>query len=144
MEGYPTRKRQRLRDFDYAADGFYFVTVCTAGRRACLVGELAAIVRREILALTARFPGTHVCEQILMPDHLHFILQLDGATAPLPRIIQAFKSLTAIAAARISSESGNRLWQRGYYERVSRNENELLALRQYLRNNPLAAQTNGL
>jgi hypothetical protein len=29
---YPTRKSPRLRDYDYAQDGAYFVTVCTHNR----------------------------------------------------------------------------------------------------------------
>jgi REP element-mobilizing transposase RayT len=93
-----------------------------------------------MLALSTRFPGAGLDEHVVMPDHVHFILQLNGATVPLPRIIQAFKSLTTIASARILRISGLRIWQRGYYDRVIRNDEELLALRQYIRNNPLAVE----
>ena len=133
MERYPTRKRKRLRDFDYSSPGFYFVTICTAGRAVGLVGAVEALVRDEMLALGARFPGASLDEHVIMPDHVHMILQLDGATVPLPRIIQAFKSLTTIGQS-------HRIWQRGYYDRVIRDDEELRALREYIRNNPLSAE----
>jgi putative transposase len=138
---YPTRKRQRLRDFDYSSPGFYFVTICTAGRAVRLVGAVETLIRDEMLALSVRFPGAILDEHVVMTDHVHLILQLNGATVPLPRIIQAFKSLTTIASARMLRMSGLRIWQRGYYDRVIRSDEELLALRQYIRNNPLALET---
>jgi REP element-mobilizing transposase RayT len=133
VERYPTRKRQRLKDFDYSAPGFYFVTICTAGRKTQLVDACADSVGDEMAALAVRFPGVVLDEHVVMPDHVHFILQLNGATAPPPRILQAFKSLTTRA-------QGHRFWQRGYYDHVIRDEEELRALREYIRNNPLSAE----
>jgi putative transposase len=69
----------------------------------------------------------------------------DGATtrvAPtVGGIVGAFKSLTTNAYIRGVRESGwppfdKRLWQRNYYERVIRDEQELNAVRQYIHNNP--------
>ena len=34
-------------------------------------------------------------------------------------------------------EPGNKIWQRNYFERIIRNERELNAIRQYIRDNPL-------
>ena len=137
---YPTRKRQRLRNFDYSSPGFYFVTICTAGRAVDLVGAVEALVREEMLALSVRFPGATLDEHVVMPDHVHLILQLDGAALPLPRIIQAFKSRTTISSGRVSGMPRRRIWQRGYYDRVIRDDEELRALREYIRNNPLSAE----
>jgi REP element-mobilizing transposase RayT len=67
----------------------------------------------------------------------------DGAIPPvsLGRIVQAFKSITTVEYIRGVKEQGwtpfsRRLWQRNYYERIIRNEQELQAIRRYIRNNP--------
>ncbi len=40
---FPTRKRNRLKDYDYSQNGAYFVTICTKDRKEILsnivVGE---------------------------------------------------------------------------------------------------------
>lgn len=39
MSSYPARRSPRLRDFDYAQPGAYFVTLCIE-RRLCLLGQI--------------------------------------------------------------------------------------------------------
>lgn len=55
----------------------------------------------------------------------------------LGSIIQNFKSVSTRMVNRIFYESGNKIWQRNYFERIIRNESELNAVRQYIRDNPL-------
>jgi REP element-mobilizing transposase RayT len=55
----------------------------------------------------------------------------------LGAIIQNFKSVSTRMANKRYFEPGNKIWQRGYYERIIRNERELNAIRQYIRDNPL-------
>ena len=130
------RKRLRLRDFDYTTPGAYFVTICTASRAPLLVVPVAREIQRQLTKLVERFPGLVVDESVIMADHLHVIFVLDGHTAPLPRILQALKSLTTLMVPRERWP----LWQRGYYEHVIRNEDELEMIREYIHNNPLAEQ----
>ncbi len=63
------------------------------------------------------------------------------------RIVQAFKSLTT--NAYIKNVKNNhwppfpgKLWQRNYYERIIRDENELHSARQYIRGNPMKWATD--
>ena len=52
--------------------------------------------------------------------------------------MQAFKSLSTL---RLKREGlCGRIWQRGYFDRVIRNERELDVLREYIQNNPLALE----
>jgi len=60
---------------------------------------------------------------------------------PLPRVIQWFKTMTT--NAYINGVKNNnwspfagRFWQRNYYERIIRNDNELNNIRQYIDDNP--------
>jgi putative transposase len=137
----PKRKSSRLRDYDYASVGAYFVTACTRGR-ACLFGAIVAdtmrlnrlgkIAEACWAGLPRHLPAVTLDAFVVMPNHIHGIVWLTraGHAPPLPFVIGSFKS----AASR---RVGERLWQRGFYDRVIRDEQELRALRQYIADNPL-------
>ena len=75
-----------------------------------------------------------------MPNHVHGILALlpqDSRRVSLGNVVRVFKSTSAIAANRLLGRSERPFWQRNYFERIIRNDRELLATREYVRNNPL-------
>jgi len=51
-------------------------------------------------------------------------------------IVGNFKSLVAKQINNLRLTAGGRVWQRGYYDRIARNERELEAIRDYIRKNP--------
>jgi len=129
------RRSRRLPDYDYSSNGAYFITIATFDRRPILVDEAKAIVDSELHALPDRFPGLSIDIAMIMPDHLHTILILSESKAAIPRIVQAFKSLTTRKVK--AAFSTDRVWQRSYYDRVIRNEQELQAVRDYIQSNPV-------
>ena len=78
----PVRRSPRLRDFDYAEPGTYFVTVCTANR-ACILGEVAdgrmvmseigKIVEKCWQEIPGHFPNARIGALQVMPNHVHGI-----------------------------------------------------------------------
>ncbi len=54
----------------------------------------------------------------------------------LGSIVGSFKSATAKRINNMRGTPGGPVWQRNYYERVIRNGQELLAIQQYILNNP--------
>ncbi len=68
---------------------------------------------------------------VVMPDHLHCLLQL-GGKRPLSAVVQQFKS-------QISKQLGGSLWQRGFHDRAIRKEEDLVAIARYIVANPLRA-----
>jgi len=100
-----------------------------------------------------------------MPNHFHGIIVLDVGAGPracppfvghhgkghpqrgalalsLADVIQRFKSLTTTRYRYGVSQDEwppfpGRLWQRNYFERVIRNENELIDTRGYISENPV-------
>jgi putative transposase len=54
----------------------------------------------------------------------------------LPTIIGAFKAAVTKRVNRLHQSTGTSVWQRNYYERVVRDEAELMRLREYIHNNP--------
>jgi REP-associated tyrosine transposase len=51
-------------------------------------------------------------------------------------IVGSFKSVTARCINRARNTPGAAAWQRNYYERIIRDEEELLRVREYIRDNP--------
>ena len=135
------RKRMRLKDFDYSSNGAYFVTICAQNRRTVFTNDEKHILETELLALRDRFSGLTIDTYVTMADHVHVIFMFDDCRSSLPEIIQAFKSLSTVSMKQHSAIS--RLWQRGYFDRMVRNDAELEALREYIRNNPIGAEIKG-
>lgn len=62
-----------------------------------------------------------------------------NGTAPgsFGSIVQNFKSVSTRKINKFRSSPGSPVWQRNYYERVIRNEEELSRAREYIANNPM-------
>jgi putative transposase len=82
--------------------------------------------------IPSHYPAASTDAFVVMPNHVHGILWLEraGHALPLPRVVSSFK-------AAVSRQAGRPLWQRSFHDRIIRDERELLALRQYVRDNPL-------
>jgi REP element-mobilizing transposase RayT len=140
------RRSIRLAGYDYSQAGAYFVTICTHNRALSLQAEpVREVVRLAWCGLPARFPIVALDEFVIMPNHVHAIIILADAasrgaasSAPttLGHVIRAFKSISAIEANKILGQSNRPFWQRNYYEHIIRDEEEVSALRQYIRDNP--------
>jgi REP element-mobilizing transposase RayT len=146
------RRSIRLPEHDYASSGAYFVTICTERRQPLLRARWAQqIVEDAWQWLPRRFSSVALDEIVLMPDHVHFVIWLQGgeegdaaeqhaAGAPtLGTIVGAFKTVAARSINARRGTRGKRVWQRNYFERVIRDDDELERIREYIRNNPLMA-----
>ena len=81
------RRSIRLSGFDYSRKGAYFVMIVTQGR-ACLLGQISNGEMRLNAAgdaitawwrrLPDKFPSTSVDAFVLMPNHLHGIIVIEG------------------------------------------------------------------
>ena len=60
----------------------------------------------------------------------------------MPEIVRAFKTFSARRINERRDTLGAPVWQRGYYERIVRNERELNRIRKYIASNPRNWQTN--
>ena len=92
-----------------------------------LVNELKDVQRLEI-ANTLAF--------VVMPDHFHWLLELQKNA--LPKIVQRVKSKTAIAVNNATGRQG-RFWQWGYHDKAVRHEKDLVHFARYIVANPLRA-----
>ena len=148
----PHRKQLRLRGYDYAFPGVYFVTICSAGKRPVLgsisegkpvLSPIGEIVRSEWVALPERFSRLVLDEFVIMPNHLHGVLAFvgpAGGASPSPtlfEVIGAFKSISTIKVIRLLRRRGVALWQMSYYEHIVRTGQDLRKIQRYIYENPL-------
>ena len=105
------------------------------------------------------FKNCKVDEFIIMPNHLHWIIiiedyltesidlykhnvgnadlrSLQRTKMHLSKIIHGFKS-SFTRKINKEIENNNFSWQKSFYERIIRNEEELWKIREYIVNNPL-------
>jgi REP element-mobilizing transposase RayT len=73
---------------------------------------------------------------VIMPDHLHWLIQLQDT--PLHLLMQRVKSRSAIAVNSYLGTAGQ-LWQKGYHDHAVRREEDVQALARYVVANPLRA-----
>ena len=143
------RRHVRLPGHSYNSPGSYFITLCTLNRD-CYLGEVVGdqvelsregeIAWKEWTGLAASFPGLTMDTHIVMPNHLHGILILDGVTPGCPivgNVIRRFKSATIQQARRMPIKDSEMRWQRNYYEHIIRSEDDLVRIREYVDQNPL-------
>jgi putative transposase len=147
------RRSIRLPAYDYAQAGAYFVTIVCKNRVLLLEeARYRDLVEETWLWLAEQYEFVHLDEFVVMPNHLHGIIVIcdtrSGASRsaatttgaarrkPLGQLVGAFKTVSTKRINGIRSTPGLPVWQRNYYERVIRSDEELKRVRQYIIDNP--------
>jgi putative transposase len=166
------RRSVRLAGYDYRSNGAYFVTVCTR-RRACIFGdvidgavrlnEMGHIAEACWAAISEHFSLVTLDAAMVMPNHIHGIIVIDGVWPPqasplgdardatrcrqspgglqagsIAAIVGSFKSASTKHTNRLCGTPGAQMWQRNYFEHVIRDEDDLNEIRRYIADNPIA------
>ena len=144
---HPERKPNRLTDYDYSANGAYFVTICTQDRKKILsdiVGDDAHIVPKPYGQIAEEYIRNvpEIEKYVIMPDHIHMIIHIDNgsmwASTPTSgkpqhnRVSNIVRSLKVL----VSKEIGESIFQRSYYDHVIRNQQDYDEIWKYIDNNP--------
>ena len=79
-------------------------------------------------------------EAVIMPDHLHVLIRMQGGHQRLGDIIGGFKAAVTRELRRrgapLSPPPNTRIWQRNYYDMIVRTPEAEHNIRQYIRMNP--------
>ena len=153
---FPNRKKNRLKDFDYGQMGYYFVTLCTQNRKHIFKIESVGndrrvvpkvknqIIHRCIEKIENEFGNVKFDKYVIMPDHLHFIINITERHAgrSLQDIMRSFKAMSTNEYIKGIKNNNlpafdKKLWQKSYYDHVIRNEQDYREIWEYIENNPL-------
>ncbi|SDM66627.1 transposase [Acetanaerobacterium elongatum] len=164
MAELTSRKPNRLQNYDYSKKGMYFITICVQERHEMLwkpvgancvrpqstqitnstflLSDIGNIIKNEIDKLSAIYPNANVDKYVIMPNHVHMIINLScsekaweetrGRTQFAPtisRIIKQFKG-------SITKQIGFSIWQKSFHDHIIRDEQEYKAVSDYIDQNP--------
>ncbi|MBM4167488.1 MAG: transposase [Ignavibacteria bacterium] len=128
------------------------------------LNEFGNIAKNIWVSLKERFNKIELDEFVIMPNHIHGIIvikndnvsgnnvgamnvgaihelplqnKIERRNMLLPKIIGYYKMNSAKRINEIRKTRGTHVWQKNYFERVIRNENELIKIREYIITNPL-------
>ena len=170
------RKNIRLRNYDYTKEGLYFITICASEKNKEIFGNIqGGVVYLNHAGETAKqcweeipchFPNTVLHEYIIMPDHIHGIIELVGANNyspntqntknhnshgatnnyPLEQTVEKYfaptgtsKTIGSIVRGfkiGVTKHIGHSLWQRNYYEHIVRSTDDYIRISTYIVQNP--------
>ncbi len=146
----PKRKPLRLSGWDYSDTGCYFITICTTDMRQILrrgahcapepnfppLSEIGETVEWAIMEIPSHYQTVKVDKYVVMPNHIHLILVLEtgdgGRTMCAPTVSRIIRGMKEAVTKRI----GQKIWQRGYYDHIIRNESDYLRIWDYIDTNP--------
>ncbi|MFH2103225.1 MAG: hypothetical protein ABIJ39_07710 [Chloroflexota bacterium] len=161
-QGRHHRRSMRVPDYDYSQPGAYFITIVTRGRE-CLLGDIkdgemrlndaGQIVWDVWNSLPVRHPQITLGTAVVMPNHFHGIViinetpvgvihelplrerQKQRRRMTLPLVVGYFKMNTAKRINQILGSDGVPVWQRNYYERIIRDDEEHNRIHLYIEAN---------
>ena len=151
------RKHIRLHNFDYSSSNAYFITICVkdfqydlGGIRNGIMGlsDIGNVASLQIQEMPIKQPNVILDEFMIMPNHLHCILDITRKESSLYKLNQFSKPVTDSISMLINHYKGEVKkwcnnngypdfeWQGRFHDHVIRNEVEYYNIKRYIRENP--------
>lgn len=158
------RQSRRLKGYDYASEGLYFITLNTENRNQ-LFGEIkngdmhlnnVGLFTRDCwLAIPKHFPHVALHDFVIMPDHIHGVIEIiynpvdnsvgmnnyssrlsefRSPTRTIGSIVRGFK--IGVTKWIRQHTTIHTVWQRDYYEHIIRDTGSYHRICQYIIDNP--------
>lgn len=147
----PNRKKNRLAGFDYSIAQAYFITICTENRRQLFwkdvgavidrpeqipLSNLGIIVRQCIEAIPEHYPAITVENSVIMPDHVHLLLQINSDREGRSMTAPTISTVIRMMKCAVTKKAGFFVWQKGFYDHVVRGDKDYQEIWNYIEGNP--------
>lgn len=160
----------RLKNWDYSQIGLYFITICTKDKEhffgkieneKMILNEIGGIAEANWRSIQMQFPNIETADFVIMPNHLHGILVIDGIVQVkidcdgrainreptggvtgnknpmlhqnISTAVRWFKGKTTFEARKIESKFG---FQPRFYDHVIRDQISFVKIQDYIQANP--------
>jgi len=158
----PSRKPNRLSNYDYSQNGAYFITICIKDMK-CVLAQIVddnpvgdddpgvpklilykngIIVKNNLIKMNEIYSNISVDNYVIMPNHLHLLLtihndaQIEGGAPRSSPPTNAISNFVTALKKFTSRQIGENIWQRSFHDHVIRNEEDFLMHWQYIDENP--------
>jgi REP element-mobilizing transposase RayT len=132
----PFKPAPRLRTFDYLGIQRYSLTICCRARHTTFVDDRTVADASTQLRHTSTTYGFAIIVYCYMPDHLHVLAEGTRPSSDFREFVRLYKQRSSFAFKR---RMGQELWQRGYFERLLRSDENTVAVARYILQNPVRA-----
>ena len=148
---YPTRKRNRLIQYDYSTPNAYFVTICTQNRKnlfwantksynSCAypvpLTSYGKIAQQSICDIPKHYPMVSVDNFTIMPNHIHLLLRIHADHNGRPMAAPTISTVINQTKGIISKRIGFSVWQKGFHDHVVRTDADYQDIWSYIEANP--------
>ena len=160
----PKRKPIRLRGYNYAQCGTYFITICVKNRHELLwdketkartspqeesaiyshepysLSEYGLIVEQAIINISRIYRAVNVMKYVIMPNHVHLLIE----TVPIMKHEEIGRLLIAPTVSTVvkqfkrsvSKQIGFSFWQKSFHDHIIRNQQDYQMICNYIDENP--------
>ncbi len=116
---------------------FYFVTTVTHERKPVFNRFSSSRILINTMKHLDKHNYVNSLSWVVMPDHLHWLFQLSDMST-LPEVMKRLKASSARSINRAINRQGA-IWQKSYYDRALRYDEDIKRLSRYIIANPLRA-----
>jgi REP element-mobilizing transposase RayT len=127
-----TNRQKYLRIGRYSQKNqIYHITFTTINRTPIFKDLAKARTLINILKQTDQLQHTGTLAFVVMPDHIHWLMQLVGS--------QSLQNVIKVVKSKVSIQIGKPIWQAGYYDHAIRKEEDIQNIARYIVANPIRA-----
>lgn len=121
----------------YNIQGQIYHLTCSTYRR---LPFLESLLNARILVKSFRYHHDAKCVDslayVVMPDHFHWLISLENGS--ISSLMNSVKSFSTKEINRVQGRKG-KIWQKGFYDRAIRKEEDLVGVARYIVANPMRA-----
>lgn len=127
---------QQLRKGRCSLDNqIYHLTTATRNRHPFFLDF--GLARALVHSLNSELNHSDTLAWVVMPDHFHMLVQFDRRDISISNLMRCIKARFTVTAK--DKFGVDRIWQRGFYDRAIRSEEDIAAVARYIVANPLRA-----
>ena len=150
MENNLNRKRNRKLGYDYSQNNLYFITGNVKNFECCLgsvankkmnLNKFGIVVQNQINWLAEHYKYVVLHATIVMPNHFHFVLEIDSHLVDsstkiksVSQLVGAFKTTSSKEIHRLGLE--NFEWHRSFHDHIIRDDIAYHRICNYIATNP--------
>lgn len=155
------RLSHRYYGYDYSQEGLYFITICTKNKEhlfgqvvneeVCL-SEIGKVVNEYWLKIVEYHPYVVLHEFVIMPNHLHGIIEIVkkedivderiysckkefvSPSKTIGSVIRGFKG--GVTSSINKNMEPKQIWQSNYYDHIIRDYESYISIKKYILDNP--------
>ena len=132
MMEFVKRKSPRIPGYSYSTPNYYFITICTAGKK-CIFGApddlnvYGKFAEENLLKIPELYPKIQLDKYVIMPNHLHgiFVVQAETVEKGLEDLSIVLGLYKMSVTKKIHTlEPKKKVWQRSFHDHVIRGQKD--------------------